>query len=1242
MDYSFVFFFISFPLLSMGDRIIHTLEANYCNNSNAKDLVFILKSHVSFNISLQEDFCIFENANVTITSATHQVVNIYCASTSSQDNPTQGFAFVNSSVTITRIAFINCGIYLTSLPKGILNVLNNSSPLYYPSTYASALVFLHCEVRMDEVMMNSSYGLAIIGFNLNNSLFESSHFTSTVTYEVFSHKNITIGSGLLLHFGDSTVMEYDHHVAIVNSTFSDNFIHYTFSVHCIKYLYGDHSEKGPFLSSAALSVFYTNKTYTAHVSIEDCKFLRNVADTASSIIIVHFLSAQNDSTSIINSKFTRVDVLPNSTESSGSAEFTFIYKNGNSHSVSSPLKVLNVTFENKISKTSLFQSEFHKGTIYIGIFGKYQGSAGIHILLSNVNCSNFKADKGVCFIIDGASQENTFIKFQSVTVSNNILASDSATYPLGIISSNRATLIINGTKQGQSLFQNNFGSVFHGFDTTISLYGYVTFKGNRALSGAAINLQGNSHLYFMKGFVVSFEQNEAATLGGAIYAVVNKVNAKCAFSFNTGDHNNASITFLNNSAANGGSSIYASPIFNCSINESSRLIKSINTYNKWFHFKQQSRIQLNISTKPSKLKIVSDKSKQKINVFPGEEFAVCLSAEDAFGQSVYASVAIYIALEARDFHSSVSLQYKNTQQVTVEGINCTKLTLSFRSVSKHWTEPVTRDIIFQLISNPDISATLSSISLYPCPVGFSLHEASGFCGCSEVLYHFQKYTSTRIECDIQTQTITRMGETNSWAGMIKMGDASIFAISSSCSIGYCQANDELKYFYSNMNGITLKESPSVTAKEYPQCVYERDGPLCGQCSNGRSVVLGSTECYHCSDTTNYWLFSFLFMIAGPVFITLLYTLKLTLKIGTLNGIVFYANVMYCAKIGALSVQSEGMAESIIAKVSLGFLATLNLDTQFPLCFFKGMGELWKPVISMLFPIYLLSIVILVIILNRYSMWLSNRLSHSSLQVLITVLHFSFAKLLVSIIHIFSSATIITSEGIMRVWYHDGTIHFLQDPWHRALAISCSLIVFPIVLFYLAFLLFTKHFSKYSAKCSLYLRPVYESIHAPFKEGKECLFVTRLLTLMLICLLDFSKSLIGAMSENVAVIVLLCIVLVGQLVFNPYKSRGLNLLDNWSLVNIILVHAACVIWYTKIKNIILVSIITTTMMLATFIIVIVYHILFVTDIFPRIKTFFYRTSRSGDSADKSSTQPLLISGSFNHQSLDHHRELLLDY
>ena len=150
----------------MGDKIIHTLEANYCNNSNAEDLVFILKNHVSFNISLQEDFCIFENANVTITSATHQVVNIYCASTSSQDNSTQGFAFVNSSVTITRIAFINCGIYLTSLPKGILNVLNNSSPLYYPSTYASALVFLHCEVRMDEVMMNSSYGLAVIGFNL--------------------------------------------------------------------------------------------------------------------------------------------------------------------------------------------------------------------------------------------------------------------------------------------------------------------------------------------------------------------------------------------------------------------------------------------------------------------------------------------------------------------------------------------------------------------------------------------------------------------------------------------------------------------------------------------------------------------------------------------------------------------------------------------------------------------------------------------------------------------------------------------------------------------------------------------------------------------------------------------------------------------------------------------------------------------------------------------------------------------
>ena len=1245
----------------LGERILLSLETSHCNITNETNLIFMLNHSVAFGASANQsdDFCLFESLNVTITSTTDQIVKIYCDNSSAtQGKPTLGFAFVNSTVTIKRIEFVKCGIYLKSLPNNIANMLNNSSPLYYPSTYATALLFLHSQVKMDEVVMRSSYGFAIIGSSLKNSSFESSLFTSSVPFVIARKQNITIGSGLLLHFSNSTVAKYDHHIKIFNCTFSDNYIYNFFNSYCANSVYGDsNTEKhlNPILASAALSVFYTNKTYQAQVLIQNCKFLHNVGNTAGSVLIVHYHSTEYDSTEIINSTFLRKYVLANIDKCSGSAEFSLILKNVNRHQKESQhriLRILEITFHTYINSKTLLDMTHRQGSVYFGVFGQTTGNTTVHILCSRVNCSNNKAvsyRQGVCFTIDGTSHKNLFVEFESVTLSDNvILSSTSATSSSGIITSNGANLIISGTKQGQSLFQNNFGSVFHGIDTNISLCGYVTFKGNRALSGAAINLQSNSHLHFMKGSKTSFEQNQAATFGGAIYAVVNKMNEKCAFIFNTEDYHDTNITFLNNSALNGGSSIYASPIFNCSIDESSKLIKRIEHYNKWFNFKQQSYPQLNMSTKPSKLRTVADKNKQKINVFPGEKFDVCLSAEDAFGQNVYASVTIHIALQAKDFHSSVFLQYKNTQQVVSEGINCTNLTLSFHSFSKHWTtEPITKDIVFQLISNQDISVTLYSVSLYKCPLGFSLHESSGSCGCSEALYYIQKYTSIRVECDIQTQTFTRL--TNSWAGVIMKDNHSIFAISSYCSIGYCQANDKLRYFYSNiMNGITLKETHSITAKESPQCVYERDGPLCGQCSNGRSAVLGSYKCYHCSDTTNYWLFSLLFIIAGPILICLLYTLKLTLSSGTLNGIVFYANVMNCGKSHILIAGSHGRVESTFGEVMAGFLQFLNLDLGFPLCFYRDMGEMWKPGVSLLFPIYLLLLAIIIIILSHYSTWLSNRISHSSMQVLVTVIHFSFAKLLLSIIQVFSYISLFTSEGIMRVWYHDGTVLFLQDSRHLVLVIVCSLIVFPIVIFYLAFLLFTKSFSKYSAKCSLYLRPIHESIHGPFKEGKECFFVIRLLTLILICLAHFSEIAFGIQTANIVTILLLVIVLIGQITFTPYKSRVLNLLDNWSLINLILAYSACFIWYTKIKIIALATSLTTGMMFVTFVMVIVYHLLFVTGLFLKIKVsiskcimYFHGKSMGSTVSGQSSTQNLLKSVDSYNQPCDQYRELLLD-
>ena len=103
-------------------------------------------------------------------------------------------------------------------------------------------------------------------------------------------------------------------------------------------------------------------------------------------------------------------------------------------------------------------------------------------------------------------------------------------------------------------------------------------------------------------------------------------------------------------------------------------------------------------------------------------------------------------------------------------------------------------------------------------------------------------------------------------------------------------------------------------------------------------------------------------------------------------------------------------ELFLVKLSTMFISWLNLNLGFPLCFYNGMTELWKAGLCLVFPFYLLLIVGILIVLSHFSTKVSNRLSHSSIQVLVTVVHLSFTKLLQAVIDVFSSSLIFV-DGI---------------------------------------------------------------------------------------------------------------------------------------------------------------------------------------------------------------------------------------
>ena len=152
-----------------------------------------------------------------------------------------------------------------------------------------------------------------------------------------------------------------------------------------------------------------------------------------------------------------------------------------------------------------------------------------------------------------------------------------------------------------------------------------------------------------------------------------------------------------------------------------------------------------------------------------------------------------------------------------------------------------------------------------------------------------------------------------------------------------------------------------------------------------------------------------------------------------------------------------------------------------------MTELWKSGIGLMFPVYLLTIVIGLIIISRYSVRLSNRIADSSVQVLVTVVHLSFTTLLSSTLDVFTPAYIYTntSDVPLKIWQNDGTVEYGKGG-HLILMIVTGVVVGSILITYLTVLLAGRPLMKIN-KVREYLRPIYEAIHAPYKRNKEFFF-----------------------------------------------------------------------------------------------------------------------------------------------------------
>ena len=218
---------IIFILIFHIPRSVLSIEfsiSKMCNVTSLKDFscnIVLNSSRYYLTDVLINSFSVITNANITIT-ATMDTAEIHCVYNDS-NYIASGVAFVNSSVFIERVSFNNCGAVINTLPYNIVNVLNNSHYVYYPSSYATAFMLINCIVDWYQVKFISSYGFAVVGFNLIDATFTECAFSSAKSFQVYG--KLDIGSGLLIHYSDPSYHgPVTSHLVVNNCIFSHNFV----------------------------------------------------------------------------------------------------------------------------------------------------------------------------------------------------------------------------------------------------------------------------------------------------------------------------------------------------------------------------------------------------------------------------------------------------------------------------------------------------------------------------------------------------------------------------------------------------------------------------------------------------------------------------------------------------------------------------------------------------------------------------------------------------------------------------------------------------------------------------------------------------------------------------------------------------------------------------------------------------------------------------------------------------------
>ena len=695
-------------------------------------------------------------------------------------------------------------------------------------------------------------------------------------------------------------------------------------------------------------------------------------------------------------------------------------------------------------------------------------------------------------------------------------------------------------------FEDNNSTALIASHSNIIFQGSVRIYRNTGVIGGGLLLCGGSLMYLRANTSLILTNNKALHSGGGIYVEDDCMQpiAPCFFQFpsiKTEFLERVHVEIINNTAIYAGTDLYGGSIDSCRILQPPLDIqghrKSVDVFNKAFHITPKSdTLHSIISSNPHQVchcigsKPDCKRTTIRTSVYPGETFTTPAVVVGQRNGAVPGDV-IATLTDKRYAGSSYLGPLQDSQRINrtqCDDLNYTIFS-NYTSYTVQLTLTVQQSFAKSNIRTTGfIHPTHLHIKLKKCPLGFVLYYP-GYCGCVPLL------ADNGVECDITRQTILRHHPV--WIGHELSSNIiqTTVIVFHHCPFDFCLPHDV---------------SIPTTIRSFlqdKQCAYNRTGVLCGACQEGLSVVLGTSQCLPCS---NYYLLLLLvFAAAGLVLVILLTLCNLTVSEGTINGLVFYVNIV---QINAATFFPPTQMNSF-SKTLQVFVAWLNLDLGITTCFYDGMNAYVKAWMQFVFPVYIWLIAAMIIILSHRYSTVTRLVGRNAVKVLATLFLLSYAKLLRSIITTLSFAVLsYSTEETQLVWLYDGNIKYFQGK-HIPLAVTA--LAFGALSLPYACVLFIYCLQRGSNLRLLFwvrkLKPLFDAYSGPYTDKTH--FWTGLLLLVHISLFTlFAINVFGEQVINTMVTAIVCLALLVLAWFfrsGIYKKMPLDILESSFLLNL---------------------------------------------------------------------------------------------